>query len=97
MFRGRNHNPTYQQEYFGEMHFHIVKIVGESVFASNLWDVREVIDSFGVVKGANLLDGKELVGPEKSKMIDSGLELELIDGYFFNDGVLGAWVMQRLE
>ena len=49
-----------------------------------------MIYPFGIFKGAYLLDGEQLISPEKGVMIDSDLELELIDGDFLDDGVLGA-------
>ena len=45
------------------MNFHIVKVVGESIFSGDLRDVRKVIDSFGVLERSDFLDGKELIGP----------------------------------
>ena len=93
----KNRNPTYQQIYFGKMHFHIVKVGRKSVFSCDLWDVRKVIDSFGVLKGSNLLDGEQLIGPKKSVMINSELELEFVNCDFLDDRVLGAWFIGRLK
>jgi hypothetical protein len=56
-----------------------------------------VIDSFGVLKGSNLLDGEKLIGPKKSVMIDSELELEFVNCDFLDDRVLGAWFIERLK
>ena len=97
MSQGKNRNPTYQQIYFGKVHFHIVKVGRKSVFSSNLWDVRKVIDSFGILEGSNLLNGEQLIGPKKSVMIGSELELEFVDSNFLNNWVLGAWFIGRLE
>ncbi len=97
MFLGKNRNPTYEHAYFGEVYFHIVKVVGKSIFSGDLWDVRKMIDSFGVLKRSDFLDSEKLIGPKESKMINSKLELKLINSDFFNDGILGCWVRERLK
>jgi hypothetical protein len=56
-----------------------------------------VIDSFGVLKRSDFLDGEKLIGPKESKMINSKLELKLINSDFLNDGILGCWVRERLK
>ena len=97
MFLGKSHNPTYEHAYFGEVNFHIVKVGGESIFSSDLWDVRKVIDSLRVLKRSDFLDGEKLIGPKESKMINSKLKLKLINSDFLNDGILGCWVRERLK